>query len=159
MKAKELVKDKFWIVEEQGKKVGTLSKKDDNTYLLVDKNTGKEVELSNRDITQQYGEDFFETILVTTVKAKSKKDYTVYDYPCSSKPYNPVYDCKNRLPIYSKTPKSTSMYAAGYYIIKFEKGWVKSFCPKVITLQRYTYRGPFTTELEMRKQLSNASRN
>ena len=73
MKAKELVKDKFWIVEEQGKKVGTLSKKDDNTYLLVDKNTGKEVELSNRDITQQYGEDFFETILVTTVKAKSKK--------------------------------------------------------------------------------------
>ena len=93
------------------------------------------------------------------VKAKSKKDYTVYDYPCSSKPYNPVYDCKNRLPIYSKTPKSTSMYAAGYYIIKFEKGWVKSFCPKVITLQRYTYRGPFTTELEMRKQLSNASRN
>ena len=100
-----------------------------------------------------------ETILTSTVKAKSKKDYIVYDYPCGSKPYNPVYDCKNRLPIYSKTPKSTSMYAAGYYIIKFEKGWVKSFCPKVITLQRYPYQGPFTTELEMRKQLSNASRN
>ena len=31
MKAKELVKDKFWIVEEQGKKVGTLSKKYSNT--------------------------------------------------------------------------------------------------------------------------------
>ena len=55
MKAKELVKDKFWIVEEQGKKVGTLSKKDSNTYLLGDKDTGQELELSNRDITEKYG--------------------------------------------------------------------------------------------------------
>ena len=62
MKAKELVKDKFWIVEEQGKKVGTLSKKDSNTYLLVDKDTGEEIELSNRDITEKYGDDFFEKI-------------------------------------------------------------------------------------------------
>ena len=30
VRAKTLVKDKFWIVEEHGQKLGTLQKKDDN---------------------------------------------------------------------------------------------------------------------------------
>ena len=31
MRAKILVKDKFWIIEENGQKLGTLQKKDDNS--------------------------------------------------------------------------------------------------------------------------------
>jgi hypothetical protein len=48
------------------------------------------------------------------------------------------------------------LYCAGYYIIKFEKGWVKSFCPKVITIERNEHKGPFKTEIEMKMVLSNA---
>ena len=95
--------------------------------------------------------------LMTTEPVVQHKE--VHGFPCKTVPYNGMYDVKRKLPLYTKTVKSQSFYCAGYYIIKFEKGWVKSFCPKVITLQRYTYQGPFTTELEMRKQLSNASRN
>ena len=50
------------------------------------------------------------------------------------------------------------MYAAGYYIIKFDKGWVRSFCPKLVTLEKYEHKGPFKTELEMRAELSNVNR-
>ena len=54
---------------------------------------------------------------------------------------------------------SKSLYCAGYYIIKFRKGWVKSFCPKLITLERYQYQGPFKTETEMRSSLNAMSRS
>ena len=37
VKAKTLVKDKFWIVEEHGQKLGTLQKKDDNGWIFLSK--------------------------------------------------------------------------------------------------------------------------
>jgi hypothetical protein len=49
------------------------------------------------------------------------------------------------------------LYCAGYYIIHFDKGWVKSFCPKLITVERYETKGPFKTDLEMRTALSKAN--
>ena len=58
--------------------------------------------------------------------------------------------------IYSKTPKSKSLFCAGYYIICFEKGWRKAYCPKLITLQRYPFKGPIKTKLEMQQVLNNA---
>jgi hypothetical protein len=50
------------------------------------------------------------------------------------------------------------LYCAGYYVIQFRKGWVKSFCPKLITLERYPYKGPFKTEEEMKTTLSQLSK-
>jgi hypothetical protein len=69
-----------------------------------------------------------------------------------------MLDVKRKLPLFTKSEKSKSLYCAGYYIIRFEKGWVKSFCPKLITVERYETRGPYKTEIEMRMELSNANR-
>lgn len=69
-----------------------------------------------------------------------------------------MFDVKRHLPLFTKSNKSKSVYCAGYYIIKFDKGWVKSFCPKLITVERYQYEGPFKTELEMKQRLNNANR-
>jgi hypothetical protein len=69
-----------------------------------------------------------------------------------------MYDIKKKLPLFTKSGDSKSLYCAGYYVIKFDKGWVKSFCPKLITLQRYPYQGPFKTEIEMKQVLSNVSK-
>ena len=44
------------------------------------------------------------------------------------------------------------------YIIKFEKGWVRSYCPKLLTLERYPFKGPFRTVLEMKTELANANK-
>ena len=37
VRAKTLVKDKFWIVEQNGQKLGTLQKKDDNGWIFLSK--------------------------------------------------------------------------------------------------------------------------
>ena len=55
------------------------------------------------------------------------------------------------LPLFTKSEKSKSLYCAGYYIIRFDKGWVKSFCPKLITVERYETQGPFKTDIEMKQ--------
>ena len=86
------------------------------------------------------------------------ENFEVYGYPGSQKPYNSMFDVQKQLPIYTKTTKSKSLFCAGYFIIHFDKGWVKSFCPKLVTLEKYEHGGPFKTELEMRQELSRANR-
>ena len=154
MQAKPLVPNKFWIVQDNGKKVGTLQK-DTNCYYFVTKMEKIRFD-TKEDIYSTFGNDFFEEIV--KAKTKNQKVLEVYEYPTSTTPYNPLYDVKNALPLYSKSRKSKSLYCAGYYCIQFAKGWVKSFCPKLITLQRYGYKGPFKTEFEMKQVLSNVSK-
>lgn len=155
MLAKQLVPNKFWIVQDRGRKVGTLQK-DTNCYYFITKL--EKIKFDNMDeIYKTFGENFFEQ----TVKNKIKTDLyakEVYGYPTSTKPFNPLYNVKDGLPLFSKSRKSKSLYCAGYYCIQFAKGWVKSFCPKLITLQRYPFKGPFTTDLEMKETLARVSK-
>jgi len=155
MQAKQLVPNKFWIVQNNGRKIGTLQKDTNCYYFLCN---GEKVKFDNIEVIYQtFGENFFEN----TAKTKTTTDklaWEVHNFPTSTKPFNPLYDVKKGLPLFSKSKKSKSLYCAGYYVIKFDKGWVKSFCPKLITLQRYKFQGPFTTELEMRETLSRVTK-
>ena len=90
---------------------------------------------------------------------KVLKEVSVYDYPSKFKAYNQIFDVQKKLPLFTKSKKSKSLYCAGYYIIKFEKGWVRSFCPKMLTLDRYPFKGPFRTQLEMKQELANANKS
>jgi hypothetical protein len=152
--AKPIVDGKFWIVEENGTKVATLHKKENNKYMLSSTN-GEMMFNKKQDLTKQFGEAFF----LTSKKVKVTDNAEVLEchgYPTSSKPYNAMYDVRRKLPLFTKSNASKSLYCAGHYIIKFDKGWVKSFCPKAITIERYPYKGPFKNELEMKQVLSNA---
>ena len=155
LEAKQLVPNKFWIVQNYGQKVGTLQKNKEG-YILVthkDKIHFEDVE----KVYDAFGKDFFEH--TATKKIKNSKVMEVHGFTTSTQAWNTLLDVQNNLPLYSKSRKSKSLYCAGYYTIRFAKGWVKSFCPKLITLQRYDYKGPFTTELEMRQVLSNVSKS
>jgi hypothetical protein len=150
IKAKPIVDGKFWIVEENGEKIGVLHKKENNKFM----SKGTEKYFSKKDeLTKLFGKEFFETKIKSTVSTTSIKE--VYGFPSSSTPYNVLFNIQKKLPLFTKSKSSKSLYCAGYYTIKFEKGWVKSFCPKLITIERYEYRGPFKTELEMRQALNN----
>ena len=156
MQAKQLVPNKFWIVQDNGKKVGTLQK-DTNCYYFI-RGLDK-IRFDNEEsIYQTFGENFFEKTSKEKIQ-KFTQPNEVYNYPTSTRPFNPLYDVKKGLPLFSKSRKSKSLYCAGYYTIRFAKGWVKSFCPKLITLQRYKFKGPFTTELEMKQVLANVSKS
>lgn len=155
--AKVIVPNKMWIVEESGTKLGTLNK-EKNGYAFFRK--GIKLELHDlSEVKAKFGSEIFkENIAAIKATAKIPDQYQIYDFPCNDKPYNPVYNVKNRLPIYAKGAKSKSLYCAGHYIIQFRKGWVKSLCPKLITLERYPYQGPFKTLIEMRAALATMNR-
>lgn len=85
--------------------------------------------------------------------------YSIYDFKCNTQPHDPMYSVKRKLPLYTKNDKSKSQYCAGYYLILFKKGWMKSFCPKLITLERHQYRGPFKTEIELDHELFELVKN
>ena len=156
IKAKSVLKNKFWIIEDDGVKIGTLNRNDEDKKYMYTCDTGttffeteKDLKLALGNITWSVGD---------VSKDSSSKDKELYGYPTSTVPYNTMYDVQRRLPLFTKSKKSKSVYCAGYYIIHFDKGWVRSFCPKSVTIEKYPFKGPFKTELEMRTELSNANR-
>lgn len=148
---KTLIPNKEWLITEDHKKLGTISK-DKKGYNFLRK--GKSIPFKNlAEIKAQLGIVLFNEIIKKNKPTTDDKSYAIYDFPCSSKPYNPVYDVKKKLPLFAKNSKSKSQYCAGHYAIKFRKGWVKGYCPKLITLERYPYYGPFKTDDEVKMQL------
>jgi hypothetical protein len=152
--AKEVLKDKFWIVESQGERVGTLSVNEEKQFMFTN-NTGTKFFKNVKHLKTQLGAEISWTASPATIVDSTKE---VHGYPTSCIPYNPVFDVKNKIALFTKSSKSKSLYCAGYYIIHFDKGWVKSFCPKLITVERYETKGPFKSEIEMRQELSNANK-
>jgi hypothetical protein len=153
--AKPIIDNKFWIVEEDGEKIATLRKNEDNRFVMSNE-SGIKIYDNKESLTKEFGKKFF------VVKIIKESDDTlsteVHGYPTSADPHNTMFDIRKKLPLFTKSGDSKSLYCAGYYVIKFDKGWVKSFCPKLITLQRYPYKGPFKTELEMKQVLANVSK-
>lgn len=155
--AKTLVPNKEWLIQDGGIKIGGISK-DKKGYAFYKK--GNKVSFKTlAEINAAFGVALSEeNVKKIKEEAAENKNYAIYDYPCGSKPYGPVYNVKKKLPLFAKSDKSKSQYCAGYYVIRFRKGWVKSFCPKLITLDRYPYHGPFKTESEMKSVLNTVNK-
>lgn len=151
-KAKPIIKDKFWIVEKDGNRIGTIAV-DDERFMFSSKDGIKYFD-NRKQLERKLGKTVFER----NEDAEAEVEKIVHGFPTSTTPYNAMYDCKRSLPLFTKSAKSKSVYCAGYYIVRFDKGWVKSFCPKLITVERYQIKGPFKTELEMRQELSRVSK-
>ena len=158
--AKTLIKDKFWILEEDGYKIGTLQKKDTKGWIFLGKSDRLYFDDEN-SLVEKFGGDLFDDEINSTrdLEEQDGTDHNVHGYPVNQKPYNPMFNVKSQLPMYSKTSNSKSLFCAGYYIINFEKGWRKAYCPKFITLDRYPYKGPMKTRIEMLQVLNNAVKN
>jgi hypothetical protein len=153
IKTKTILKDKFWIMEEDGVRVGTLSISEDK--FMFSGPQGTKYFDSERALKRTFGKNVLINEVVPTDEIIIDKE--VYGYPTSTTPYNPLLDVQRKLPLFTKSEKSKSLYCAGYYIIHFDKGWVKSFCPKLITVERYETQGPFKTDIEMKQALSKAN--
>ena len=143
--AKPVIKDKFWVVEDRGQKIATIQAREDGGFVYVH-DEQREFFPSVKILKQKYQIKFG-----TADKHKKENTKTVYGYPISGKSYNEVWDVQRRLPIYSKTAKSKSLFCAGYYLIKLNGFWAEHYCPKNITISRYDYQGPFTSKEEMKQ--------
>jgi len=138
--AKPVVKDKFWVVEDHGQKIATIQAREDGGFVYVH-DEQREFFPSVKILKQKYNIKFG-----PTEKSKKENNKTVYGYPISGRAYNQVWDVQRRLPVYSKTPKSKSLFCAGYYLIKINCVWSEHFCPKNIAVSRYEYIGPFKSK-------------
>jgi len=150
--AKPVVKNKFWVVEDHGTKVATIQAVEDGTFVYVHDDQ-REKFSSIKLLSKQYNIVFDKPKKKTVEKTGNQ----IYGYPTQSKPYNELFDVGRKLPIYTKTAKSRSYFCAGYYLIKADCDWTAMYCPKLITLNRYPYQGPFLTQEDAQKRLRKSN--
>jgi len=151
--AKPVVKNKFWIVESGGEKIATIQAIEEGGFVYVH-DEQRELFPSIKMITKKYNVEF---VKAERPKRQKQDTYDVYGFPTPNQPNNEVLDVQRYLPIYTKGAKSKSFFCAGYYIIKFSNNWVRAYCPKLITLNRYEYQGPFKTQERMLEAMREAN--
>jgi len=133
--AKPVVKNKFWILRENDQKVGSVES-NGNGFLVRMYN--QESQFKTIKTIKNRTDISFED----APERKRAQGFEVNGFLTDTKPHNAVYNVKHRLPLFTKKTKSKSWYAAGYYQITINGTTEVHFCPKLILLQRYNYRGP-----------------
>lgn len=150
--AKPVIKNKFWIVEEDGRKIGTIQAVPDGVIYIHGQQ--KEKFPTFKLLSSKYNIN----VAKQDRKPAESKVSSIYDYPCQGPVHGPVFDLKNKLPLYTKEPKSKSYFCAGYYLVEIEQShWVPMYCPKKIILSRHRYQGPFKSSEECTKNNSKVS--
>jgi hypothetical protein len=135
-----------WVITDQTdkEKVGAITKEQGNNYLL--RYQGFNKTLTKEQLVKSFGTQLF---TVPEVKPILPEANTVYEYSIDvDKPFNKMFYVKKKLPIFTKENKSKSFYCAGHYLVQ-KKSWTEMFCPKLITLEKYKFHGPFKNQHQM----------
>jgi len=154
------ISDVAWLVHQGPSKLGILNKDVQEHYTYI---TGKDlVEFHGQEeVVEHFGNiNLFNNVINSSTKTAERvfiKGFEVdYDNPIIIDSSHADY--RDDLPLYAKIEGKSVYYSAGYYCIDFEKGWKKSHGPKLATLLKYGYEGPFKTELEMRQRLKTLNK-
>jgi hypothetical protein len=111
LKAKPVLKDKFWIIENNEQRIGTMSWNDDR-YMFS--STGETCFFDNkREMKQRFGTDIVWNESTEEIVTLDEQQFIVHGFPTSVNPHNTMYDVKRKLPLFTKSGKSKSAYCAG----------------------------------------------
>ena len=155
----EIIKDKFWIVEDSGIKLGLIRKTGSSDFEVIMQDA-VDIQTLNLDaLTLKFGSKILESKQVKkTVSVEYGKDIDeVESYPSKHKAFNKALDT-NSIPIYTKTEKSKVLYAAGYYGLHFTGVWRNAYCVKRETLDTYEYIGPFKTKTQLEAEIARINK-
>ena len=146
LKAKPVVENSLWILTKDNQKIGIIKSvyKNDEVILV----TGKRRTTYPSFVTLK---DKYNIIVDDYTKDTDGSEWEVCGFPTDSKPFNPVYDVHLKLPLYTKNEKSNSQFCAGHYLVQYRAAWVHEFCPKLLTLKRNKWRGPFMSVEEAKE--------
>jgi hypothetical protein len=136
--AKPVIDNQFWILQDGDRKVGNIEACAGGYQVKIQNQIEqfKTIRMAAQRVDIQ-----FESVGKTINHRVTSN--LVHGYPAAGKIYNPMWDVKLKLPIYTKTSKSKSWFAAGWYRVIKGRGWTVTQDPKLIVLQRYAYQGPF----------------
>ncbi len=99
VRAKTLVKDKFWIVEQNGQKLGTLQKQEGNGWIFLSKKDSRQVFHTKESLRERFGIDILAQEKPIEVAETQIENFEVHGYSVSHQPYNPMFDVQKQLPI------------------------------------------------------------
>jgi len=141
IRAKSVVKDKFWILQQNNIKIGQVKAKSDTEIeVKIHGNTARRF----TSLADMRASGLFE--FTELPKPKATISNNVHGFPTDGLAYNAVWNVQYSLPLYTQTGDSKSWFAAGYYKINISGTWIVQYCPKLITLQRNGYEGPFKAD-------------
>ena len=137
-----VVDKQYWILKDNDRKVGNVEACAGGYQVKINDQIAqyKTIKMVEQRVHIQ-----FESTPRTIKKAPAN---LVHGYPVAGRMYNPMWDVPQKLPIYTKTNKSKSWFAAGWYQVKKGRAWQVLQGPKLIMLQRYPYHGPFHSKEE-----------
>jgi hypothetical protein len=141
--AKPVIDKQFWILQDGNQKVGNIEACAGGYQVKIRNQIAQFKTI--RMAAQRVNIEFESAVKSDRIKPSTN---LVHGYPVSGRSYNPMWDVKMKLPIYTKTTKSKSWFAAGWYQVKKGRVWSAVQDPKLIVLQRYPYQGPFHSEGE-----------
>lgn len=154
------ISDVAWLVHQGKNKLGILNKDVQEHYTYI---TGRH--LVNFDDENQVREHFGNVgLFEEKIDEPAQKEEVFYikgyavDYP---KPYalEPDHpDYSEELPLYAKIAGRNVYYAAGYYCVFFDKGPKPVQGPKLATLEKYGYEGPYRSKAEVRQRIKEINR-
>jgi hypothetical protein len=139
--AKPVIDKQFWVLQRDNEKIGNVEACDGGYQLKID---NKIEQYKSIKLLEKRGDIVFEQ----TKKITKSKATDVYGFVPVGKFYNPTWDVQHKLPLYTKTLKSKSWIAAGWYQLKQGRCWEVVQDPKLILLERYPYKGPYFTKEE-----------
>ena len=152
MKIVQVTKDSWVIKQEDSKQYGLLTKFNGVYSYLKD------------GICQRFKTNQIQNLIPRSFLRHASKEPIETDlkgfidgYPVNYSNYVSV-DGDHGRPVFKKSRKSHILYCAGYYLIKFEYTWVLTFCPKLITINKYEHNGPLVTKEEAEEFIQNSKK-
>lgn len=156
MQLKPILLDKFWLIlSDTNEKIGALSFKDATFSVIANGSVAKVG--SKEELLEAFGIDLFQNVVATEDKSESITYISGYPaFVANAVAVEPKEAELKDIPVFVKSKESTVMFAAGYYCIKFPKLTMPATTPKVQTLVKYGFLGPYKTQQEMNFHLQKA---
>jgi hypothetical protein len=139
IEAKPVVADRYWILKKDDRKVGTVEADEQGLRVRINGRTQK---FQDMPVARRQAEIDFQPAYRVTPQPRDQ----VHGYSTGCRVHNAMWDVRRRLPLFTRTAKSKSWYAAGWYQIQQHQRWSIVRNPKLIILDRYQYQGPFATQ-------------
>lgn len=154
------ISDVAWLVHRGNERVGLLNKDVQEHFTFI---SGKEMVTFDDEtqVRQHFGNI---TLFEEKINEPTQKQDAYYirgyevDYPEPFALEENHADYREDLPLYTKIEGGNVYYAAGYYCINFEKSWKYANGPKLSTLEKYGYEGPFRHQIDARQRVKQLNK-
>lgn len=142
--AKTIVDRNYWILTKDDSKIGAITAGADGYTVNI---RGRRHQFRTiRKLKDSLKIDL--PTSPTSPASSHKDDHSVHSYDTDCRAHNGMWHVKLKIPVFTKSTKSRSWYAAGWYAVQQARSWKIVRNPKLILLERYKFQGPFYTREE-----------